>query len=338
MFLRSAPGTVQFWEEKDNKMNTIKKKAILAVASIAAIGAALLAPSASSAAPLPHYTIAMITHGQPGDTFWDIIRKGAEAAASKDNIKLIYLANPTASGEAQLIVNVLQQHVDGIALTLAFPDSLNPMVKKAQDAGVPIVGFNAGGDNWKQAGLMSYVGQDETVAGEAVGDKLNGEGIKSAICVDQQQGAVQLEERCDGIKKTFKGNLFVLYVPGYDMASAQSRIVAKLQQDPTIGYVVTLGAPFSPTALTAVDMAGSKAKVGTFDLTPRAASLIQQGKLQWAIDQQPYVEGYEAVDLLWLYKINGNVVGGGGPLLTGPTFVDKTNIDAVVKFAKAGTR
>ena len=65
----------------------------------------------------------MITHGQPGDTFWDIIRKGAGAAAANDNVKLIYLANPTASSEAQLIPNVIQQHVDGIALTLAFPDA-----------------------------------------------------------------------------------------------------------------------------------------------------------------------------------------------------------------------
>ncbi len=291
-----------------------------------------------AAAQAPAYSFAMITHGQPGDTFWDIIRKGAQAAAKKDNVKLIYLANPTASGEAQLITNVLQQHVDGIALTLAFPDALSPMVKKAQEAKIPVVGFNAGGDNWKQDGLMSYVGQDETVAGKAVGEKLNTEGVKSAICVDQQQGAVQLEARCDGIKKSFKGSLFVLYVPGYDMASAQSRIVAKLQQDTTVGYVVTLGAPFAPTAITAVQMANSKAKVGTFDLTPRAVTLIQDGKLQWAVDQQPYVEGYEAIDLLWLYKTNGDVVGGGGPVATGPAFVDKTNIDDVAKFAKLGTR
>ncbi|WP_284946862.1 substrate-binding domain-containing protein [Acidisoma cladoniae] len=319
-------------------MISIQKKALLAMVSAAALGAAFMAPGVASAAAPAHYTFAMITHGQPGDTFWDIIRKGANAAAIKDNVKLIYLANPTASGEAQLIVNVLQQNVDGIALTLAFPDSLEPMVKKAIDAKVPVVGFNAGGDNWKQAGLMSYVGQDETVAGEAVGEKLNTEGVKSAICVDQQQGAVQLEARCDGIKKSFKGNLFVLYVPGYDMASAQSRIVAKLQQDSTIGYVVTLGAPFAPTALQAVAMSGSKAKVGTFDLTPRATSLIKAGQLQWAVDQQPYVEGYEAVDLLWLYKTNGDVVGGGGPVLTGPTFVDSTNVDDVARFAKTGTR
>ncbi len=316
----------------------IVRRALLAAAGLAAIATAFAPPGAARAAEAPHYTFAMITHGQPGDTFWDIIRKGAEAAAKKDNVKLIYLANPTASGEAQLVTNVLQQHVDGISITLAFPDALIPMVKKAQQAGVAINGFNAGGDDWKRAGLMEYIGQDETVAGAAVGDKLNAEGVKSAVCVDQQQGAVQLEERCDGIKKTFKGKLDVLYVPGYDMAAAQSRIVAKLQQDPSIGYVVTLGAPFVPAALQAVGMANSKAKVGTFDLTPRAVGLIQDGKLQWAVDQQPFVEGYEAIDLLWLYKTNGNTLGGGGPVLTGPSFVDKSNIDMVAKFAKAGTR
>ena len=73
-------------------------------------------------------------------------------------------------------------------------------------------------------------------------------------------------------------------------------------------------------------------------MSPEAIGLIEAGKLQWAIDQQPYVEGYEAVDMLWLNLVNGDVVGGGGPLLTGPTFVTKANATAVAAFAKAGTR
>jgi simple sugar transport system substrate-binding protein len=320
-------------------MKSIATTSVVTMAASAALACAtFLTPAHGRADSMPHYTFAMITHGQPGDTFWDIIRKGANAAAKKDNVKLLYLANPTASGEAQLITNVTAQHVDGIAATLAFPDAEQPAIKQALAAGIPINGFNAGGDAWKQAGLMEYVGQDETVAGAAVGDLLNKDGAKSVVCVDQQQGAVQLEARCDGIKSTFKGSFYVLYVPGYDMASAQSRIEAKLQQDPSVDYVVTLGAPFAPTAITAASMAGSKAKVGTFDLTPRAVSLIQQGKLQWAVDQQPFVEGYEAIDLLWLYKTNGDIVGGGLPVLTGPTFVNSSNIDEVAKFAKMGTR
>ena len=308
--------------------------------AVAAAGALLASASglAGAAPARQHLTFAMITHAQSGDSFWDIVRKGAEAAAANDHVKLIYLANPTASGEAQLITNVIQQHVDGIALTVAFPDALLPNVKAAQQVGIPVVGFNAGSDVWRQAGMIGYVGQDETIAGQAVGDKLNSEGAKGAICVDQQQGAVQLEARCDGIKQTFKGKLSVLYVPGLDMASAQSRITAKLQQDPSISYVVTLGAPFAPTAISAAQMAGSQAKVGTFDLTPRAVSLIQQGKLQWAVDQQPYLEGYEAINMLWLYKTNGDTLGGGRAVLTGPAFVTKANIEQVAKFAKQGTR
>ena len=313
-------------------------KSIQAMALAGGFAAAATALSATPGHAQTQLKVAMITHGQPGDTFWDIIRKGAQAAAKKDNVNLVYYADPTATKEAQLIVNAVQQHVDGIAVTLAFPDAESSALKQAQAAGIPIVGFNAGADDYKKLGVPMYVGQDESIAGAAVGDKLNAEGSKSAICVDQQQGAVQLEERCDGIKKTFKGALYVLYVNGYDMAGAKARITAKLQQSHDVDYVVTLGAPFAPTALDAVSGAGSKAKVGTFDLTPRASDLIAGGTLQWAIDQQPFVEGYEAVDLIWLNKTNGNVVGGGKAVLTGPTFVDKSNIAEVSKFAKAGTR
>ncbi len=318
-------------------MTHIWKKPLLAVAAGAVMASAgVFVPASAKAAD--QFTFAMITHAQPGDTFWDIIRKGANAAAAKDNVKLVYLASPDANKEAQLIQNVIDQHVDGIALTLAFPDAEAANVKAAQAAGIPIVGFNAGVDQWKAMGLLGYAGQDETVAGKAVGDKLNEEGAKNVVCLDQQQGAVQLEARCNGIKDTFKGKMEVLYVTGYDMPTVKARVQAKLQQDPSIDYVVTLGAPFAPVVYDAITASGSKAKVGTFDMSPVAIDMIAQGKIQWAIDQQPYVEGYEAVDMLWLYLTNGDTVGGGGPVLTGPFFVTKDNAAAVAKYAKAGTR
>jgi len=312
------------------------------VTALALTGSAIACSAALFAGPAnaeeKQLTIAMITHAQPGDTFWDIIRKGANAAAKKDNVKLIYLADPTADKEAQLINNVVQQHVDGIALTLAFPDAEAPAVKAAQAAGIPIVGFNAGVDQWKGQNLLGYAGQDETVAGRAVGERLTNEGAKNVVCLDQQQGAVQLEARCNGIKDTFKGKMEVLYVTGYDMPTVKARMQAKLQQDPSVDFVVTLGAPFAPVVLDAVKAAGSKAKIGTFDMSPVAIDLIAKGEIQFAVDQQPYVEGYEAVDMLWLYHTNGDTVGGGQPVLTGPFFVTKDNAEAVAKFAKVGTR
>jgi simple sugar transport system substrate-binding protein len=44
------------------------------------------------------------------------------------------------------------------------------------------------------------------------------------------------------------------------------------------------------------------------------------------------------VDSLWLYLTNRNDLGGGKAVLTGPSFVDKTNIDLIAKYAARNTR
>jgi simple sugar transport system substrate-binding protein len=290
-------------------------------------------------ATTPRMTVALVTHQAPGDTFWDIVRKGAEAAAAKDNIKLVYSADPNAGNQANLVQNAIDQKVDGIAVTLAKPDALKSVVGKAESAGIPVVGLNSGLSDWKKLGLLEFFGQDETVAGEAFGDKLNEVGAKKAVCVIQEQGNVGLTQRCDGVKKTFKGTTETLYVNGTDMSSVKSTITAKLQQDKAIDYVVTLGAPFALTAVQSASDAGSKAKIATFDLNKDLTAAIQKGTIQFAVDQQPYLQGYLAIDSLWLYKNNGNYSGGGvQPVLTGPAFVDKTNVDKVAQFAAKGTR
>jgi simple sugar transport system substrate-binding protein len=283
--------------------------------------------------------VAMVTHAAPGDTFWDLIRKGAEAAATKDNVDLVYSADQESPKQAALLQNAIDQKVDGIALTLATPDALADGVAKAKAAGIPVVGFNAGVNNWKQLGLLEYFGQDETIAGQAFGSKLNDVGAKHALCVIQQQGQVQLEARCNGVKQTFKGQTENLNVNGADSSATQSTIQAKLQQDKSIDYVVTLGAPIALLAVKSVSGAGSSTKVATFDLNKSLVQAIKDGSVQWAVDQQPFLQGYLAVDALWLQKYNANVSGGGSaPVLTGPAFIAKDNVDSVSAFADRGTR
>ncbi|KKD08769.1 sugar ABC transporter substrate-binding protein [Streptomyces sp. WM6386] len=289
-------------------------------------------------ASTPRMTIALVTHQSAGDTFWDIVRKGATAAAAKDNVKLIYSADPSAATQANLIQNAIDQKVDGIAVTLAKPDALKDVIAKAKKAGIPVVGLNSGVSEWQKLGLMEFFGQDETVAGEALGKRLNEAGAKNAVCVIQEQGNIGLTQRCDGVDKTFDGKLQTLNVNGTDMPSVKSTITAKLS-DKSIDYVVTLGAPFALTAVQSVADAGSKAKVATFDLNKDLTGAISKGTIEFAVDQQPYLQGYLAIDSLWLYKNNGNYMGGGEqPVLTGPAFVDKTNVDKVAEFASKGTR
>ncbi|HEX3790538.1 MAG TPA: substrate-binding domain-containing protein [Pseudonocardiaceae bacterium] len=310
--------------------------AALAVAGCSSTGGAKNA--AGPAANLPHLKIALITHQAPGDTFWDLVRKGAEAAAAKDNIDLVYSASPDAGQQATLVQNAVDQKVDGIALTLAKPDAMRTVVANAKAAGIPVVGLNDGIDQWQSMGLLEYFGSDETVAGTAFGKRLDAEGAKHVLCVIHEQGNVALQARCDALTKAFTGRTDTIYVNGTDMPSVQATITAKLQTDKTIDYVAALGAPIALTAIQAIHAAGSTAKLATFDTNKQLVGAIQSGAVQFAVDQQPYLQGYLAVDGLWLYKTNGDISGGGQPVLTGPAFVDRTNISSIATYANNGTR
>lgn len=285
----------------------------------------------------PRMTIAMITHEAPGDSFWDLVRKGAETAAKKDNIELRYSSDPEAPNQANLVQSAIDSGVKGIAVTLAKPDAMKAAVESAESKGIPVVAFNAGLDAWQPMGVKEYFGQDGYIAGQEAGKRLQSDGAKKVVCVIQEQGHVDLEARCAGVKNTFPAT-DVLNVNGKDMPSVESTITAKLQQDPAIDTILTLGAPFALTAVQSVKNAGSTAKVATFDTNAALVDAIKKGDVQWAVDQQPYLQGYLAVDSLWLYLSNKNIIGGNQPTLTGPSFIDKSNIDAVAELAKGGTR
>ncbi|MER7743115.1 substrate-binding domain-containing protein [Streptomyces sp. NPDC096538] len=283
--------------------------------------------------------VALVTHGSEGDVFWDRVRKGAEAAAARDGIELTYLSDPDGAGQADLVRQAVRDGIDGIALTLAKPHAMKGPVNEARAADIPVVGLNSGLDAWKKAGLLAFFGQDESLAGRAVGEKLNDLKAKHTLCVVHERGNVGLEARCAGVKKTFRGATENLYVDGTDERAVSGIVTARLRQDPTIDQVVTNGADIALTAVEAAAEAESDAAVATFDLNEDLVDAVRGGNVRFAVDQQPYLQGYLAVDALHLYRTNGNVSGGGvAPVLTGPAFVTKTEADSVARFAADGTR
>jgi simple sugar transport system substrate-binding protein len=205
-------------------------------------------------------------------------------------------------------------------------------------AGIPVVAVNSGITDWKALGVMEYFGQDEAIAGQAAGERFTRAGAQNAVCVIHEPGHVGLEARCDGLARTFNGKTQKLYVDGVDKATVKRAVMAKLQQDFSIDRILALGAPMALAAREAVAEANSYARVATFDTNAGVVDAIKNGMIEWAIDQQPFLQGYLAVDSLWLYSTNKNVIGGGQPTLTGPSFVDETNINSVADLAEAGTR
>ena len=301
------------------------------------------APSsaASSAAPAANGSnirIDVITHGNPGDTFWDVVKSGAEKAGKDTGVNLQYQSDGDVGKQATLIDAAVAAGTNGIVVSMANPDGLEKSIKAAVAAGIPVVTINSGIDKWQAFGAITHVGQSETLAGEAAGTQLANAGLKNVLCVIQEAGNVGLEQRCAGAKSKFSGTFTNLQVDNKDLTGSEATIESKLQADSSIDGILTLGGDMSGQAVKAVAATGAKVTVGTFDVNADVVQNVLDGKLAFAIDQQPYVQGYLGVTAVYLKVLNGNDVGGGQPVYSGPAIITKDNAAKVLDFAKNGTR
>jgi simple sugar transport system substrate-binding protein len=294
--------------------------------------------STDSGASKSDIRIDVITHAAPGDSFWDVVKAGAVQAGKDEGVDLHYQSDPDVGKQATLIDNAVAAGTDGVVVSMANPDGLEKSIKAAVAAGVPVVTINSGIDQWQQFGAITHVGQSETIAGKAAGDQLNDAGVTNALCVIQEAGNVGLEQRCAGAKSTFSGTLTNLQVDNTDLAGSEATIESKIQADPSIDGILSLGGDMSGQAVKAVDATGASITVGTFDVNADVVQNIIDGKLAFAIDQQPYVQGYLGVTGIYLKVLNGNDIGGGQPVYSGPAIITKDNAEAVLKFAQGGTR
>ena len=166
---------------------------VLSVLGAALIVSALAACSSDGSTPdttattagsadTPRATVAFVTHQAPGDTFWDLVRRGAEAAAAKDNIDLQYTHDPDAAGQADLVRSAVDSKVDGIAVTLAYPVVMAPAVKTAIAAEIPVVAVNSGIADWKAIGRIGVfrTGRDDRRRGR--GRPPDARGCKEHAC------------------------------------------------------------------------------------------------------------------------------------------------------------
>ena len=290
-------------------------------------------------ADTPKMTVALISHAPVGDAFFDTIIKGAKDAGAKDNIDVQYSSDGDANKQATLVQTAIDSKVDGIAVSIPNPDALRPVIRKAVDAGIPVIAYNAGDRDWQSTGALSFYGEPEVLAGEAVGEQLAKAGKKKALCVVQAQGQVQLEDRCAGLKKAFTtGTTEQIFADGTDVASYSSTVKAKLVNDRSIDAVVTLHPGLGVVVANELKSSSPKPTVVTFAMNPDVYPLIKSGDIMFTIDQQPYLQGYMAIDSIWFYKKNGNILGANQSIPTGPLVVDQSNVDAVQKYAEAGGR
>ncbi len=321
---------------------SMKTKAI-ALAAVAALALAGCSAQGANNASGDHkdLKICVYTHGD-GGTFWSVAQKGAEAAAADLGVTLDYQgSNNDAAKQAQTIDAGVSAGCSGIAASAPDPEAIKAAMLKAHDAGIPTVTMNSGSAVFAALGAFTHVGQDEIVAGEQAGLKFNAMGVKHVLCPIQEANNVGLQDRCKGLSNTFKGKVTNFNLDGglADLTAASAKIKAALQADKSIDAVFALNADIAAKAvLPAATDLGLSLKIGTVDMSPEALDAIKAGTMEFAIDQQQYAQGYMSVVLLYLALTNGNELGGGAPVYSGPGFVTKDNVDKVISLVAAGTR
>lgn len=184
---------------------------------------------------------------------------------------------------------------------------------------------------------MARVGQSDYHAGFLAGELFAKEGAHHVLCVNHAPGAVFAEQRCSGLADSLKkagGDSSALNIPWADATNpgkVTQAIQGALSSDPKIDGIFTLGSSVAMDAVRAATQQGvaEKVKIGSVDLSSAVLNAIQDGKILFAIDQQPYLQGYYAVAILAQNARYGMHLVG--QVATGPLAIDKANVDRVLK-------
>jgi simple sugar transport system substrate-binding protein len=288
--------------------------------------------------------IAVVTHGQASSPFWAIVRNGVEAAARQMDVVLQYRAPDIYSLQRmkELVDQAVARRPDGLVVSLPEP-GLGPAIRRAVRAGIPTVTINSGSEQAKRLGVLAHVGQPEERAGRQAGERLVAAGVRRVLCVNQQVGNLGLDARCRGLARAMRaagGFARVLGVDDQDPATP-GRITEAVRRYRVDGVLClnSTSAGQAIQAVRALDGVQARAvKVATFDLGPEVLAAVRRGQLLFAVDQQPYLQGYLPVVLLAQHARFGLFPARGDVIPTGPSFVTKAEAGKALELSGRSIR
>jgi simple sugar transport system substrate-binding protein len=270
------------------------------------------------------------------DSFWCVVENGIKQAAKEMNVDVAILGPDEfdLNKVAELIDEAIALQPDGIGLTVSDPDLFREPIQNALDAGIPVVAYNAGsGPIADGIDYMTYLGSDEYQGGYQGGLRLAAEGGARGVCVNHQVGHTGLDARCQGFEDalTEKGIPVEVLATTDDPASSQTIIDDYTTANPDVDIFLTMGpnsaVPFY-AFMEASGLGAGDVTHGTFDISPEIIQNVKGGVTMFAIDQQPFLQGYGTVMALMLKARQG--IKPALPVTpTGPGFVDASNVEVV---------
>jgi simple sugar transport system substrate-binding protein len=326
-------------------VNTRRLSLALVAALAAACSPAGTPPASSTDDSAAAVRIVLVAHGQSSDPFWSIVANGVDDAARELGARVEYQA-PVSFDMVrmnQLIEAAVASRPDGLIVTVPDASALRGAIETAISSGIPVLSINSGAEVWTDLGVIAHIGQTEYESALAGGQRLVAAGASRVLCVNHEVGNISQDERCRGLADAMRsagGTSTVLAVDLADPDDAQQRIAGALAADPAIDGVFTLGPGGAVPALAALKATARLSSIafGTFDLEPDILAAIRDGDMLFAIDQQPWLQGWLGVAFMVKYLQTGAIAGGGRIVRTGPAFVTAENAARVIELSRRGIR
>ena len=273
------------------------------------------------------------------DSFWCTEEAAIRDAAGVLGVEVEILGPDKFDLEktATLIEQAVAAQPDGIIVTITDADLFREPLMRAIEAGIPVVAFNSGGG--PEADDIPYLtlfAQDEYLAGFQAANRLAaaaGDGDHYAVCINHGVGSYWGDTRCSGFADAMDelGITSEVLGIGDDPAESTTIIGDYYAAHPEADIFITLGPTGANPFYAFVENQGLTAEDvthGTFDLSPEINEHIRSGLTQFGIDQQPFLQGYNAIQTIVLLLRYG--VAPTMPITpTGPGFVTIDNIDTV---------
>jgi simple sugar transport system substrate-binding protein len=234
---------------------------------------------------------------------------------------------------AKAVSAAVASKVDGIALSIPNAKVLEASIARALQARVPVVTFNvntawAGGSR-----RLAFVGQDPRAAGSAIGVRIAkavGRGDVALFVGDQ--AATGLRPLSDAvlaaIRATSSSVTARVVRTGADVYTQLGAVTDYYNAHRKLRGLFALDTGSTEGLNEAMDKLGLRAlgvRAGGYGVLPATLKLIDEGKLDFTVDEQPYLQGFAAVLQLFLTKLSGGLVAASD-VRVGPVFVTKANL------------
>ena len=328
--------------DRDQLLLGMDRRLFLRRAAIAGGGAALLANTACGKTAeeggneggagnfpaTPKYRFVFVNHVTT-NPFFTPTQYGAEDASALLGTSFQWTGSKTA--DVAEMVNAMNTAItgkaDGIAVAIIDPKAFNGPTEKALAAGIPVVSYNA--DDPGNARL-SYIGQDLYVSGQEMGKQIVElvDSGKVALFI-ATPGSLNIQPRIDGaidsIKKSGKNIQFKSIATGAELNEELSRVDAYYLGNKDVKGMFAVDAGSTQAVGQVIEkykLRDSGVKGGGYDTLPKTLELLQAGQLDFTIDQQPYMQGFEPVVQLYMTKLSGGLAGTGD-VNTGLKFLTK---------------